>query len=68
MKKLDEDQQDIMYLKRRRHRINFDDLAITLNCTKESMVDAQLGKEIPDDVHSAVVDWLIPQSKEDVRR
>jgi len=56
--KLNEKQRDMMFNIRRNFSMNFDELASVLNCTKEHMVDAQIGKEIPEDVHKSVIGWM----------
>lgn len=58
MQSLDECYRDTMYSRRREAQMNFDDLATVLNCNKQYMVDAQIGKPIPSEVYSALLDWL----------
>lgn len=58
MKSLTEEQQDIMYLKRRRYRVTIDELATILNCKKDHMIASQMGEEVPKEVHEAVVTWI----------
>lgn len=58
MKTLTEKQRDKMYFKRGTYMIKFDDMAAILNSKKEHVVAAEMGKEIPDDVHYAIIQWI----------
>lgn len=56
--KLNADYIDKLWSKRKQYLINLPELAVMLNCKHEHMVQAQMGKPVPDDVYKAVVDWL----------
>lgn len=58
MKSLDKYFQDLMYRQRSMELLNAENLAAKLNCTKKQMLNAQVGKPIPDKVYSVLINWL----------
>ncbi|GGF73139.1 hypothetical protein GCM10010912_17920 [Paenibacillus albidus] len=58
MPRLISDMQEEMYRKRKRERLNFEELAAKLNCTRVQMVSAQMGNNLPDEVYEAVTGWI----------
>lgn len=56
--KLTVEQKEALYRKRQIERLNLAELAAILNCTRVQMVSAQMGNNLPDEVYSAVTDWI----------
>ena len=52
------EQREKMYVKRRMQDLNFQELAGILNCTKQDMINVQVGNPVPDEVAKAVLRWI----------
>lgn len=58
MKPLSEDYREKMYSKRHQHLMNMVELAAMLNCKHEHIVADQTGKEAPNEVLAAIINWV----------
>jgi hypothetical protein len=56
--KLNNEQINKLWSKRKFYLINLHELATMLNCRHEHIANAQIGKDVPSDVYNAVVDWI----------
>lgn len=59
MKSLTAEQRERLRHKRNRGMVSVHDLAAILNANKFDIFQAQVGQSVPNEVHDALVQWIV---------